>query len=78
MNLAFVIPWYGENISGGAEFACRELAKHLSISNNIEILTTCVKDFNSDWNVNYHKPGTEQSGSILVRRFPVRIRNVEK
>ena len=45
MNLAFVIPWYGEKITGGAESACRELAKHLAENNHVEILTTCVKDF---------------------------------
>lgn len=77
-KLAFVIPWYGANISGGAEMECRELAIHLQKAGiPVEILTTCVKDFNSDWNVNYYKEGIETVNSILVRRFKVKKRDVQ-
>lgn len=42
---------------------------------DVEILTTCVKQFSSDWNVNYHKPGMELVNGIKVRRFKVRKRD---
>lgn len=75
-RLAFVIPWYGENISGGAEAELRGLAHHLQDAGvDLEILSTCVKDFRSDWSVNYHKPGVENCAGISVRRFPVRKRD---
>lgn len=80
LRLAFVTPWYGANILGGAEFACRSLVKNLSKKSNdisVEILTTCVKDFNSNWNKNYHKPGMELINDIPVRRFRVRTRNTK-
>lgn len=78
-KIAFVTPWYGENIPGGAEMELRELAKHLQAAGTeLEILTTCVKDFNSDWSKNFHKEGCTVEGGISVRRFSVRERNTQK
>lgn len=75
-KIAFVTPWYGEAIPGGAEMELRELSKHLQASGvEVEILTTCVKDFNSDWSKNFHKEGCEKEGGVWVRRFQVRKRN---
>lgn len=78
-KLAFVIPWYGENISGGAEAELRGLVHHLQDAGvELEVLTTCVKDFRSDWNVDYHHPGIEDCAGIAVRRFPVRKRDTKQ
>ena len=78
-RLAFVIPWYGEDISGGAEAELRGLAHHLQNAGvELEILSTCVKDFRSDWSVDYHKPGIENCVGISVRRFPVRKRDTAR
>ena len=45
-KIGFVIPWYGENIPGGAEMELREVATHLQKAGmEVEILTTCVKDY---------------------------------
>ena len=75
-KIGFVIPWYGENIPGGAEMELREVATHLQKAGmEVEILTTCVKDFNADWNVNYYAAGTAIVDDIVVRRFPVRRRD---
>jgi len=77
-NLAFVIPWYAETLGGGAETACRMLAHLLQDSGvNVEVLSTCVKDFRSDWSVNHHAPGTTVEASIPVRRFAVRPRDTQ-
>ena len=69
--LAFVAPWFGENIPGGAEAELRELTAHLhSAGVPLEILTTCVRDFNSDWSRSFHRPGTEvTSDGMIIRRF---------
>jgi len=76
MKIAFVIPWYGENIPGGAETECRTTAENLQKAGiEVEILTTCVKEFLSDWNTDYHKEGVYQVNQIPVRRFSVRKRN---
>lgn len=76
--IAFVIPWYGEDIPGGAEAECRSLVYHLNKAGiKVEVLTTCVKEFLSDWNSNYYQEGTYQSNGITVRRFSVRQRDVK-
>ena len=49
-KIAFVIPWYGEGIPGGAEMELREVAGHLQKAGvEVEVLTTCVKDFTAEW-----------------------------
>ena len=53
-KIGFVIPWFGENIPGGAEMELREVTAHLQKAGmEVEILTTCVKEFTADWNENY-------------------------
>ena len=54
-KIGFVTSWYGDDISGGAEAMLRDLTENLHKQNiPVEILTTCVKDFRSDWNKNYY------------------------
>lgn len=44
-KIAFVVPWYGENILGGAEAALRSITDRLKKTNlQIEILTTYVEN----------------------------------
>ena len=75
--IAFVAPWFGEDIAGGAEAELRELTVHLhSAGVPLEILTTCVKDFASDWSRNYHSPGASKtSAGITVRHFRAKRRD---
>lgn len=78
-KIAFVTPWYGDGISGGAEMELRGISSHMRDAGiEIEILTTCVRDFNSDWNVNYHKRGKTIENGLTVRRFPIRKRDVKR
>lgn len=75
-KIAFVIPWYAEKIPGGAEMETREVTKHLHDAGmDVEILTTCVREFVSDWNQDYYPEGIEIIRDIPVRRFRVRKRN---
>ena len=77
-KLGFIIPWFGENIPGGAEMELRGIATHIAEAGiEVEILTTCVKDFNSDWNEDYYKPGEDVVNGLCTRRFKVRRRNVQ-
>jgi glycosyltransferase involved in cell wall biosynthesis len=75
-RIGFTIPWYGDNIPGGAEALCRDVVKALLDSCvDVEILTTCVRQFTSDWNANHHPQGVTIEGGVPVRRFPVRQRD---
>lgn len=75
-KVGFVIPWFGEKIPGGAEMELRGLSYHLHQSGmDIEILTTCVKEFSSDWSENFYSEGLEMIGGVPVRRFKVKSRN---
>lgn len=57
----------------------REVAARLHAAGaSVEILTTCVKEFASDWNVNHYKAGISLSeAGIPIRRFPVRRRDTK-
>lgn len=75
-KIGFVIPWYAENIPGGAEMETREVTKHLKTAGlDVEILTTCVKEFGSDWNKNFYPEGEEIVHNVPVKRFKVRKRD---
>lgn len=76
-KIGFVIPWYADDIPGGAEMELREVASHLHYGGvPIEILTTCVKEFGSDWSENYYKEGEDRTANgIPIRRFRARKRD---
>lgn len=77
MKIAFVVPWYGD-IPGGAESECKNTAENLSKNGiEVEIITTCVKEFNSDWSSNYYEEGISRLNNVNIRRFNVRQRNTE-
>lgn len=75
MKVAFVIPWYGD-IPGGAEDACKRTAENLKKRGvDVEILTTCAKEFRSDWNNNFYIEGVYDVNGITVRRFKLKLRD---
>ncbi|MBE2225582.1 MAG: glycosyltransferase family 4 protein [Anaerolineae bacterium] len=76
MKLAFVTPWYGLDIPGGAEAEVRRTVEKLhQVGVDVVILTTTIKDFYADWGQNTHKPGAYQENGITVHRFPVQKRD---
>ncbi len=76
MKAGFVIPWYGRNIAGGAEHLCRTLAEHLVANGaDVEVLTTCAKDF-FNWS-NHYREGEYTEGGVKVRRFKADRRDFE-
>lgn len=77
--IAFVIPWYGDNIRGGAEMECNHLAHCFTDAGvDVEVLTTCVLDAACDRGINTMEPGTYIESGITVRRFSVKKQGIEE
>lgn len=77
MKVAFVVQRYGLEVNGGAELLCRWVAEQLSSDLDIEVLTTCAKDYIS-WK-NEYPVGIQNLNGVTVRRFPVdKQRNIKK
>jgi len=72
LKAAFVTPWFGESLQGGAERIALEAAQGLqSRGHDIEILTTCSQSWDGDWYRNAHRPGVTEEAGLAVRRFRV-------
>lgn len=72
MKLAFVLPWYGKGIPGGAEAEARRTIQQLIAAGyRVEVFTTCIKDFFADWATNSHRAGTAEEEGVTVHRYPV-------
>jgi hypothetical protein len=67
--LAFVIQRYGQDVNGGAEALCRQVAERLAPEIPIEVLTTCARDYLT-W-ADHYPPGREEISGVGVRRFAV-------
>lgn len=77
--IALIIPWYGDDIRGGAETECNTLAHILQASGcEVEVFTTCVKDASCDRGKNTLTEGVCRESGILVHRFPVKKQNKER
>ncbi len=77
-TIALVIPWFGENLKGGAEQLAWQVANRLADrGHKIEVLTTCCAAFLEDWSINHLPAGSERMGNLVVRRFKVDKRNGE-
>jgi glycosyltransferase involved in cell wall biosynthesis len=70
VKLAIVVQRYGADINGGAELHARYIAERLARHADVEVLTTCARDYVS-WR-NELTPGLERVNGIPVRRFRVR------
>lgn len=69
MRIAIVVQRYGENVSGGAEFHARMIAEHLLDVGDVDVFTTCAKDYLS-WK-NDFPAGTTRINGVRVNRYPV-------
>lgn len=68
-KIALVTIRYGEDVNGGAEYHCRMLAERLTDDYDVEVLTTCVRDYNTG--INELPAGEQMHNGVLVRRFKV-------
>ena len=77
LKLAFVVQRYGIEVNGGAEYHCILLAEHLSNYYDVEVITTCAKDYIT-WKNEYSKE-KDIINNVIVWRCPVDYpRNIHK
>lgn len=69
MKLAVVVQRYGADINGGAELHARYIAERLARHAEVEVVTTCARDYVT-WR-NELPAGAEKVNGVTVRRFPV-------
>lgn len=76
MRIAYVIPWFGPELKGGAEQHAWQFATRLAArGHDVEALTTCCRSYPDDWAVNQLPAGEDRLGGVTVRRFPLDPRN---
>jgi len=74
VKLAVVVQRYGADLNGGAELHARYVSEHLARHTDVEVLTTCARDYIT-WE-NAFEPGLGEVNGLPVRRFPVsRVRD---
>ena len=76
MKLAFVIQRYGADVLGGSEQLCRLVAERLAVNHDVEVLTTCARDYVT-WK-NEYPEGIDRVKGVTVHRFATaRTRDIE-
>ncbi len=76
MKVAFIVQRYGTEILGGSEYHCRLVAERLAERHEVEVLTTCARDYIT-WQ-NEYPEGADRVRGVTVRRFAnARTRDID-
>ena len=76
MKLAFIVQRYGPEILGGSEYHCRLIAERLGETHQVDVLTTCARDYIT-WQ-NEYPEGADRVRGVTVRRFAnARTRDIQ-
>jgi glycosyltransferase involved in cell wall biosynthesis len=67
VRLAFIVQRYGAEVLGGSEQLCRLIAERLAPQHEVEVLTTCARDYVT-WE-NVYPEGSDRIRGVTVRRF---------